>query len=743
MALPFQAKWISYAYDPNQDLGVFAFSCQANVASVPEQLLAKVSADNRYKLYVNGQMVHYGPQCGDVLHWFYDVVDLAPYLKAGENQIVALVWNFGYWAPMAQHSVRTGFFLECDLPGLTTPGDWRVARVPGWDFRMMHRSMEHFYIDVGPGEIVDLGSVPDDLATAHLDWRKPHEVAGAEFRGQNSGGSPWNLIPRELPAMVYSQRLHPPALRAGFDGDTSRIEDRSPVQLPLAVAHPVLLDYGEYLCAYPRIELAGPAGATVTFTYAEALWGDISDDHPAKSWGTKELKGDRNDVKGKRMKGYQDKVVLGEKPGTFEPLWWRSYRYVLIECDQPFEIRALDAIETGYPLLEESSFKADDPRVDKIWEVSVRTAARCAGETYFDCPYYEQLQYVGDTRIQALIGYYLSRDRQLQRNAIETLSWSIGETGLTQSRYPSRQPQSIPPFSLWWVLMRHDQRMYDRLWKGDPDDDEPIDSRGLDVANAFNALSGLDLTETGWNFGDWVRGWAGGVPPGGCRSTMHMLTLYLAHVATEIGLEIGGPRAEAQRKALAGFILPQFEFIDGLVKHKRDPEWEPSEHSEALLRLLQERLNVPRQPWPAAELAKARAAGCTFYFQYYKHLAMKPADYLAELNPWHQMIEEGLTTFAEHADPVRSDCHAWSAHPILGFFQVVAGVTSAAHGWNRARIEPNPGSLRRFDARIAHPDGELKVALEDGKLEVSCPVPFDLVWQGRSESFPAGKAKLG
>jgi hypothetical protein len=118
---------------------------------------------------------------------------------------------------------------------------------------------------------------------------------------------------------------------------------------------------------------------------------------------------------------------------------------------------------------------------------------------------------------------------------------------------------------------------------------------------------------------------------------------------------------------------------------------------------------------------------------------MQAEDYLRELGPWKQMIEDGLSTFAENPAPVRSDCHAWSAHPILGFFQLVAGVTSTAPAWKSVRIAPNPGSLRRFDARIAHPDGELRVAYEDGRLSVDTPVPGVLVWHGESAAIAAGR----
>jgi hypothetical protein len=107
------------------------------------------------------------------------------------------------------------------------------------------------------------------------------------------------------------------------------------------------------------------------------------------------------------------------------------------------------------------------------------------------------------------------------------------------------------------------------------------------------------------------------------------------------------------------------------------------------------------------------------------------------------MIEENLTTFAENPPPVRSDCHAWSSHPILGFFQIVAGVTSAAHGWKRARIAPNPGSLKRFDARIAHPDGELSVVYDGTGFEIDTPIEADFLWQGRNTIFAPGRHRIG
>ena len=116
----------------------------------------------------------------------------------------------------------------------------------------------------------------------------------------------------------------------------------------------------------------------------------------------------------------------------------------------------LRGVFTGYPFVRKARFDAGRPELEKILDVGWRTARLCAHETYMDCPYYEQLQYVGDTRIQAMVSLYMSGDARLMRNAINQINSSRTPEGATFSRAPSSLPQYIPPFSLWWIGMVHD-----------------------------------------------------------------------------------------------------------------------------------------------------------------------------------------------------------------------------------------------------------------------------------------------
>jgi hypothetical protein len=113
------------------------------------------------------------------------------------------------------------------------------------------------------------------------------------------------------------------------------------------------------------------------------------------------------------------------------------------------------------------------------------------------------------------------------------------------------------------------------------------------------------------------------------------------------------------------------------------------------------------------------------------------------------MLEEGLTTWAEWNGPdTRSDCHAWGASPNFEFIRTIAGIESAAPGFQKVRIAPNPGMLNEVDARMPHPKGEIRVRLKQqgGKLSADIDLPpgtmgeFD--WKEMKRELSAGSNRI-
>jgi hypothetical protein len=95
--------WIDQAHGEAGRMVVFRR--QITLPSVPKQTVIRISADTRYKLLVNGHRVCVGPARGSDRLWFYDTVDLGPFLQVGLNTLDVLVvryflnntsaWSFG------------------------------------------------------------------------------------------------------------------------------------------------------------------------------------------------------------------------------------------------------------------------------------------------------------------------------------------------------------------------------------------------------------------------------------------------------------------------------------------------------------------------------------------------------------------------------------------------------------------------------------------------------------------------
>src|ERR1044072_804344 len=112
LPVTWNASWIAAPGDDGREYGVYYFRKQIELAARPAGLIIHVSADNRYKLFVNDSLVSLGPARGDLYNWNYETVDLAPYLVAGKNIVSAVVWNEADFRPEAQMSFRTAFIVQ-------------------------------------------------------------------------------------------------------------------------------------------------------------------------------------------------------------------------------------------------------------------------------------------------------------------------------------------------------------------------------------------------------------------------------------------------------------------------------------------------------------------------------------------------------------------------------------------------------------------------------------------------------
>ena len=457
-------------------------------------------------------------------------------------------------------------------------------------------------------------------------------------------------------------------------------------------------------------------------------------------------KGNRDAFADREILGLGDEFLPdGGEQRLFAPLDFRTYRYLQLDITtgaEPLVIEDLHGVFTGYPFKENAAFTSDDPELSRLWTVGWRTARLCALETYVDCPYYEQLQYIGDTRIQGLISLYVSGDDRLVRNAIELFDNSRLPEGLTLSRYPSFSPQIINTFSLFWVDMLHD------YWRHRTDE-AFLRARLTGLQSVLAWFEARIDPQTGllgplpyWTFADWADEWAwdeglgiGGDPPGAHTGGSSFVTLQYAGTlrrAAELCRALGrADLATHYEQTAAGLCASARSCWDeGRRLYADTPARQTfSQHANVMAVLAGAVTGDAARDLMQRVADDKSITQATTYFRFYLLRAMKSAglgdQYLARLGPWHTMLDLGLTTFAEKPDPTRSDCHAWSASPVYELLATVCGIEPASPGFATVRIEPHLGGLKTATARMPHPRGEITVSLRrEGNgvaAEVSLP----------------------
>ena len=153
-----EAKWLVHPTASARAYGVYHFRKTISVAQKPAEFMVHVSADNRYRLFVNGQAVAMGPARSDTQHWNYETLDLAPFMQAGNNTLAAQVWHLGESAPMAQMSYQLGFVMQGDGEAekvVNTNNTWKVYQNSAYSPVKNDMARLHTYVVVGDGDHVD------------------------------------------------------------------------------------------------------------------------------------------------------------------------------------------------------------------------------------------------------------------------------------------------------------------------------------------------------------------------------------------------------------------------------------------------------------------------------------------------------------------------------------------------------------------------------------------------------------
>lgn len=715
----------------------------------PEKVQLFVSADSRYKLYVNGLTAEVGPCKGDREIWYYDTLDLTSYMKKGKNVIAAEVLCYPEGHGKGCFSIfRTGhpgLFAAGKAEGrrkiidLSADSTWKGCIDQG--FSIISES-EIF----APLQILEARRGSPEL----IHWKKPDYDDSAWEDAVvdttiNAEFSPGNLSARVIPFLYRQEKKFVSARVILPKSDAIDLEAfmRGGGSVTISKGQRVIaeIDAGEEETGYLHMMMEGGRGSCIKILTSEGyvqegFQGDIQVPY----------KKDRLDTENGYLHGFTDTYYPAGNGTALEqeeysPFWFRTFRFIRLEIttsDEPLILHSFYYTETGYPLVVKTKAKADDPDFEAIWDISERTLRRCMHETYEDCPFYEQLQYAMDSRTQILYTYAVSGDDRLARKCMDDFRRSQRADGLTNSSHPNYESNVIPGFSIYYILMVYDHMMYfgDKtlLREHLPHIDRVLGffHKHLTEEGYVGKVGGRNGRDRFWSFVDWTPEWkeTSGIPLAVLKGPVTMeslLYIYGLQAASRIAgyLELHDLAAEydgemkkvqnAVRIYMAGKkgMLTDGPGIEEYSQHTQvfavlTGTTEGEQGKRALLKTIEK-----REDYPQCSVAMAfylfRAMEMTGLYEYSKEY----------WGIWRRMLEKHSTTCIEDEVQERSDCHAWGALILYELPSVILGVRPGEPGYQSILIKPCPGYLTEAEGTVVTPGGMVYVHWhkdESGKL---------------------------
>jgi len=705
-----------------------------------------ISANERFRLYVNGKEVLNGPCRGDQWHQYCDTIDIAAYLTEGTNVIAVKVVAYtpveatndthSNYGPIWSMSNSAGplLIVHGEFGGVdisTGRSDWyyRNDTAIGWELQQVAFWM-------GCTEDVEGSKLPHG-------WEKTAEIgqgfvpAKAKWSNQVRHGEIHSLFLYEKP-IKNQLRLdyHDLGVLTGDFPIQSQTDDQALI-VPANSTHEAILDAKQLTTSFVYLPCAGGEGSQISLLYSEAF---------SKMEGQRRYKEDRTDTSGELI-GVEDIYRPGGGLETYSPTWFRTFRFIKITIktgDKPLKLYPLKLIETRYPLDNNVRFETLQPWIKKVWDISHRTLELCMHETYEDCPFYEQLQYTMDTRLQMLFTYAMGNGIDMQTKTIHDFHTSILPEGILQSRFPSKFTQVIPAFSLHWIFMLKDYY----IETGDLtllERYRPTMENVLAWYKRKTGPQGLVEYLTYWDFADWTEAWRD--ISGTARASLHgpstiqnLVYAYALDVGNYIMKVLGinelGNRYETERNG----ILKKIDSLcwsekRGLFKDGPDYK-EYTQHAQIWAVLNGLVRGKKAEAIMARTLSDQSLIPCSFVMQFYLFRALEQVGMYKETEKlwdlWKELLDWNLSTVPEIPGKyARSDCHAWGSLMLYELPRKFLGVLPLEPGYEKILIQPIGFYVNEISGEVPTPKGPVQVkwVMKEGRftIEGTSPVPAEVV----------------
>ena len=502
------------------------FRKTVHLDQVPDRAPARITADSRYALFVNGQGVFRGPIRSQPRRLYYDLFDLAPYLQPGENVLAVYVKYYGtpksYWMPATPNLTlgKSGILVfEADLGAagwLVSDASWKARKSDAW-YAEWRNDIEDPVGGGVPIEVFDARRFSHDWHDAGFDdsgWGAAQVVPAMHIGGFAYTQPPTDpygpLYPRPIaklggqvqtPATVQVETLDAqvdtsvasPVKRvraaAGLHVKRTTPVERLPVTVDVRSSGMVRLnlDMGHIVSGFVRFEIQAQAGTVLDLAYLEEPLKDPTSNIDVRA-GTRYI-----------ARGENDRFQVFDSNGF-------RYASILVHGGQgSVTLQSFTVQEQVYSWEEGARFTCDDEELNRIFTAGIRTVQLCSHDSFIDCPTREQRAWVGDGVVHQMVHLATNRDWRLAWHYL-ILGNSPRSDGMLPMSVVGEIEASgaftIPDWALHWV-----HGVYNRYrFSADRDVVKglmPTIERALRWYVPYQTADGVLKDVIEWNLVDW------------------------------------------------------------------------------------------------------------------------------------------------------------------------------------------------------------------------------------------------
>ena len=661
-----KARWIGKQECRSEANSWLAFKKEVNVSEVPDEMVARIAADSKYWLWINDSLAVFegglkrGPSLGDT---YYDEIDIAPYLRKGENCLSVLVWHFCRNGFSHADSGVAGLLFEAKAPGFEILSD------KTWD-----ATVYKAYGTAGEPEAnyrLPESNLSFDARKDITNWCSPSapRLGRAMELPVIVGEPPFGkLVKRPIPMWKCTGLMDYPEVRRS--GDTLVCS----------------LPYNAQITPYLKVK--APAGRTikmqtdhykVALAKTQCLWGEY---------------------------------ITRDGVQEYESLGWLNGDKMMYIVPSDVEVIDVKYRETGYDTEITGTFECDDPFLNEYWRKAVRTLYVCMRDTYMDCPDRERAQWWGDEVNELGMAFYSlspSSWKLAEKGIYELMNWQRIDGVLSSpvpamnysAELPSQMLAALGWYGFYTQYFYSDNNafvpvVYDRMkkylhkvWKLDED--------------------GLPIYRTG----DWD--WPDADSPVDKYALMPCLYYLALKSELEFARMLGRAEDVAMIESVMARLKDSYNRLYWTGNGYRSPSYKDRTDDRPQAMAVLSGIASEEKYQVISEILKTTDMASTYMEKYMVEALFVTGQSSAALDRMKRrmatIMDDRSSTLYEHWNWTNSSNHAWSGANIILLCQKVCGVAPLTPGFKTFSVRPQMGWLKRASTSFETKYGTIRVSL--------------------------------